>query len=97
MKNDHRVIDYLTSHHALVEPHEIPDGATLPRFGRFWKADDAPPPGFAKKQLPLMRVSYSHGFKRMRRQICCYRVVRERFTKELCEKFMANTVYIKPY
>jgi hypothetical protein len=74
----------------------IPEGSTYPRFGRFWKGDDAPPPGFTKKQLPLMRVSYTHGLKRMSRQVCCYRVVRERFAKELCEKFMAHTVIIKP-
>ena len=60
-----------------------------------WKVGDRLPGGFALKQLPLIRVGYTHEFLRVQRQICSYNDVRDRFAMELCEFLMKHTTFVK--
>ena len=83
------------SHHLLIEPHVVPEGAVELVVNKTFAVGVTPPPGFKKNQLPLIILSYTLDSQRVSRVVCDYTTYRKQFAKELLNYFMMCTTFVK--
>ena len=79
--------------HAL---HTIPTAVATLRVSHVFKVGMQPPAGFRPEQLPLAVVSYDLGTERVRKVVCSYQDVQDRFPRDLCSYF-ERRIQLIPY